>query len=115
MFRDTFESSEKLQPRPLSPTEQTFWRIVRLDAELMQLAQALSGRGQFTPVEGVGAKYMRYSFSWNGQQRKFEAQITPNTNAIQLKNFLVTCNKGLNGIFEQPNMAPYTRVHRRPF
>jgi hypothetical protein len=26
----------------------------------------------------------------------------------------VTCNRGLNGIFEQPNIAPYSRVHRRP-
>ena len=48
---------------------------------------------------------MRYTFPWNGQQRKFEAQITPNTNVIQLKNFFATCNKGLNGIFEQPNIA----------
>jgi hypothetical protein len=114
MFRDTFELSEKIQARPLTPTEQTFWRIVRMDAELQQLAQTLSARGQFTPIEGSGARYMRYSFPLNGQQRKFEAQITPNTNVIQLKNFFATCNKGLNGIFEQPNIAPYTRVRRRP-
>ena len=115
MFKDTFETNHKPQPRPLTSAEQSFWRIVSMSPELQQLAQALKSRGQFTGVQSGSSAYVRYAFPWNGQTRQFDAQITQNTNIAQLKNFLTTCQKGVNGIFEQPNITPYMPVSRRPF
>ena len=114
MFKDTFEHAASTQPRSLSPTEQTFWRIVRMNSELVQTADALKQRGHFKAVPGASANYITYQFVWNGQHRQFDAQITPNSNAIQIKNFFNTCTRGVNGIFDQPNIHSYLRANRRP-
>jgi hypothetical protein len=114
MFKDTFEHPASAQACPLSPTEQMFWRIVRMNPELAQAAETLKQRGQFKAIPGASANYMRYQFTWNGQHRQFEAEITPNSNAIQINNFLNTCAKGVNGVFDQPNIHSYLRVNRRP-
>jgi hypothetical protein len=114
MFKDTFEHPTSSQTRPLSPTEQMFWRIVRMNPELTQTADQLKQRGHFKPVPGASANYITYQFVWNGQQRQFDAQITPNSNTIQIKNFLNTCSKGVNGSFDQPNIHAYLRANRRP-
>jgi len=114
VFKDTFEHPANAQARPQSSTEQTFWRIVRMNPELGQAVENLKQRGQFKAVPGASANYLRYRFIWNGQHRQFDAQITPNTNAIQIKNFLNTCTKGINGVFDQPNIHSYLRSNRRP-
>ena len=69
MFKDTFEHPASTRPRPLSPTEQTFWRIVRMNSELVQTADTLKQRGQFKAVPGASANYITYQFVWNGQHR----------------------------------------------
>ena len=114
MFKDTFEIPGKAQSRPQSVSEQIFWRIVNSNGELKGLGDQLKAKGHFRPVEASGASYIRYEFLFKGQTRRFEAQITGNTNAVQVKNFLTTCQKGTNGTFDQPNIAPYLPASRRP-
>ena len=115
--KDTFESTGNAPAaRTQTVSEQMFWRIVNGTGELKQMGEALKARGQFKHAPGAaGVNYMRYEFLFNGQTRRFHAQITANTNAVQVKNFLTTCQKRLNGAFDQPDMKAYQPVNRRPF